>query len=91
MYMIHVRADLNELCDAYAMNNEEIEHYLDVETGAVIMWTEDDDELDDELEEAIGERYFCIPKIDSHEAYKLMVKFTETVDSSSLLRALKGR
>ncbi|GMA62925.1 UPF0158 family protein [Alicyclobacillus fastidiosus] len=99
--MIRVPADLNELCDAFAVNNEEIEHYLDIETGKVIMWMDPiatgirDEELDDELENGFGERYFHLPKIESREAYQLMVEFTEALTFSSLRdrleAALSGR
>ncbi|WAH37293.1 UPF0158 family protein [Alicyclobacillus dauci] len=94
--MLRVKADLRELCDAFSINNEEIEHYLDVETGEIIMWMDPivmgvlDEELEDELEEGFGERYFRIPKIESREAYQLMVEFTDTVTSSSLRDLLRA-
>lgn len=36
--MKRMRADFDELCAGFAVNNEEIDHYLDVETGKVIVW-----------------------------------------------------
>jgi hypothetical protein len=45
-----------------------------------------DAELDDELDEGIGEKYLCVPQIEPRAAYELMVEFAETVTSSSILR-----
>jgi Uncharacterised protein family (UPF0158) len=99
--MSKIKVNLDELCDAYAMNNEELDHYLDVETGEVILWMDPlatgvrNQELEDELDEGYGERYLRLPKIESRDAYELMVGFTETVTSSSLRNrlelALSGR
>lgn len=91
--MPKVKASLDELCDAYAMNNEEIDHYLDLETGELIVWMdpaltgERDDEFEDELED--GERYLQLPKIESTEAYRLMTQFVEVVTSSTLRNRLE--
>jgi len=94
--MSKIRINLDELCDAYAINNEELEHYLDVETGEVILWMDPiltgirNKELDDELEEGFGERYLRLPKIESRDAYELMVGYTETVTSSDLRNRLEA-
>lgn len=94
--MSKIKVNLDELCDAYAINNEELEHYLDVETGEVILWMDPlatgvrNEELEDELDEGFGERYLRLPKIESRDAYELMVWFTETVTSSSLRNRLEA-
>lgn len=94
--MSRTKVNLDELCDAYAMNNEELEHYLDVETGEVILWMDPivtgvrNEELDDDLDEGFGERYLRLPKIESREAYELMAGFTEMVTSSSLRKQLEA-
>ncbi len=88
-----IKTDLNELCDAYSINNDGIDHYLDIETGEIIVRLdpvitgESDDELDEELE--FNDRYIYVPKIDSSTAYNLMTDFTSTVASSVLREALE--
>lgn len=48
-----------------------------------------DEELDDKLDEGIGEKYLCVPKIEPRDTYELMVEFTETVTSSILRKRLE--
>ena len=55
--MLKVTVSLDELCDAYEMNREEISHYLDVNTGKILMRMDPlltgykDEELEEELED----------------------------------------
>ncbi|GMA64928.1 UPF0158 family protein [Alicyclobacillus fastidiosus] len=91
--MRSIKTDLNELCDAYSMNNDEIDHFLDVETGEIIvrldpvLTGERDEEWDEELE--FNDRYIHVPKIDSDTAYHLMTEFASTVTSKVLGEALE--
>lgn len=92
--MSRTKVNLDELCDAYAMNNEELEHYLDVQPeesycGWILTGIRNE-ELDDDLDEGFGERYLRLPKIESREAYELMAGFTEMVTSSSLRKQLEA-
>lgn len=97
--MLKIRVSLDELCDAYEMNTEEISHYLDVNTGKLLMRMDPlltgykDEELEEELEDE--ERYLELPTIESHDAYELMVEFMETVTTKKLRErldtALTGR
>ena len=70
------------------LNNEEISHYLDVNTGQVLMRMDplltgyEDEELEEELENE--QRYLELPKIESLDAYNLKVEFMETVTSTEL-------
>jgi hypothetical protein len=70
---------MDELIDAYLDNNFEHPYYLDLHTGEVIL---DMDEMytgepgidwDDEENE---DKYICIPKIDSNEAFRKMENFS---------------
>lgn len=94
--MRSLKANLDELCDAYATNSAEIEHFLDIETGKLVVRMDPlltgvrDEELDEELDEGFGEKYLRVPKIETSEAYELMVDFAETVTSSSLRNRLEA-
>lgn len=97
--MLQVSVNLDELCDAYEMNSEEITHYLDVKTGKILMRMDPllsgytDEDLEEELEDE--ERYLELPTVASRDAYELMVEFVETVTSAELQdrlnAALTGR
>ncbi|MCF8568272.1 UPF0158 family protein [Alicyclobacillus tolerans] len=97
--MLKVSVNLDELCDANEMNSDEISHYLDVNTGEILMRMDPlltgykDEDLEEELEDE--ERYLELPTIASRDAYGLMVDFVETVKSTELQdrlnTALNGR
>ncbi|WP_169787908.1 UPF0158 family protein [Alicyclobacillus ferrooxydans] len=97
--MLKVSVSLDELCDAYEMNSDEISHYLDVNTGEILMRMDPlltgykDGDLEEELEDE--ERYLELPTIASRDAYGLMVDFVEIVTSTELQdrlnTALNGR
>jgi hypothetical protein len=61
--MPEIQVSLNELCDVYATNDDEIYHYLDVETGDILMRMAPlltgyrDDGLEEALDEGLDERY----------------------------------
>ena len=98
-FMLKVSVNLDELCDANEMNSDEISHYLDVNTGEILMRMDPlltgykDEDLEEELEDE--ERYLELPTIASRDAYGLMVDFVETVPSTELQdrlnTALNGR
>nr|WP_245631873.1 UPF0158 family protein [Alicyclobacillus ferrooxydans] len=81
------------------MNSDEISHYLDANTGEILMRIDPlltgckDEDLKEELEDE--ERYLELPTIAPRDAYGLMVEFVETVTSTELQArlntALNGR
>nr|WP_306812989.1 UPF0158 family protein [Paenibacillus soyae] len=84
---------LQELVEAYDMNVDGIEHYLNVETGDVeILNTLDMDEEDERLswriEEQLDEVYYQVPHKESYEGYEDMSKFADTVDDEKLREKL---
>jgi len=92
--MKKVKIILNELINVFEENSFEIQHFLDVETGEMITLIdegisgEDDTELREEIEKGFNKRYFRIPEQDSHEGYRDMVRFTETVEDENLQEKL---
>ncbi|CAB3389524.1 UPF0158 family protein [Kyrpidia spormannii] len=95
--------NLDELCDAYADNGVERQHFLNVTTGEIVTWfdpvvygtDEYIEELEKKLDAGLGRTYLRIPQIESHEAYELMAEFADTISASTirrrLERALSGR
>lgn len=88
-----VNADMEQICYAFEDSSGDQRYYLDLETGEVIfisdfMDTEEKEELDEKIEEGFGERYISIPNADSHEGYKDMVDFIETVKDINLKEKL---
>lgn len=87
---------MDELAEAYLDHNMECWYYLDLHTGTVI--SDMNGELLDEYgidldDEENDERYLQIPKIDSHEAYHVRVKFAQYTDkdpADRLFDALNG-
>jgi hypothetical protein len=86
--------DLDEL--AFALNSDNTEHYLDLQTGQVLMFAEEgiDPELD-ELRQDDPDRLLPIDPLGSHEGFALMERFLqEVIDPSAyhvLQQALAGR
>lgn len=92
--MKKVKIILNELINVFEEDSFEIQHFLGVETGEIITLIdegisgEDDTELREEIEKGFNKRYFRIPEQDSHEEYRDMVRFTETVEDENLQEKL---
>lgn len=92
-----MRQLMEELTEAYLDNNFEHPYFLDLQTGEVVL---DLDEMytgepgidwDDEENE---DRYVDIPKIDSSEAFDVMMRFAKHTESDpelELFDALEGR
>ncbi len=82
-----LRIDIPELIAAFEMNSYEVQNYLDRETGKIILVVdetlggEEPPDLDDD-------RHILVPTVDSHEAYRDMEDFTETVTDPTLQRLL---
>ncbi len=91
---IEVPADLEELCAAFEDSSMDNRYYLDLETGEVIfisdsyMDAEEKEELDETIDEWLGERYIWIPRMSSDEGYEDMEDFIETVEDENLKEKL---
>lgn len=86
-----------ELVFAYEDNNLEHSYFLDVETGEVEFMSDCidiDDELSLTIEEAFGDKYVRVPKIESSEAFEEMVEFGESITDkttrNTILNSLEG-
>lgn len=82
------KQQFQEIVDSYDMYVEEIESFLNIETGDVVTLRtfdrdEEDEELSEVIEEGFHEIYFRIPKRESDEGYTDMVDFAETVEDKS--------
>ncbi|TFE24720.1 UPF0158 family protein [Cohnella luojiensis] len=87
---------MDELIDAYLDNDFEHPYFLDLQTGEVILDMDEiytgEPSIDWEDEEN-EDRYVDVPKIDSNEAYYVMMKFAKQTDSDpkmKLFDALEG-
>jgi len=90
------------MIDTYDFHIEEMEHFLNVQTGEVIMLstnryerTEEEEELYEMIEEDFGDIYYRIPRSYSSDGYALMCEFTMMVENEKLRtkleHALDGR
>ncbi|MBA7669319.1 hypothetical protein ES703_77449 [subsurface metagenome] len=84
--------NIDDICDAMEDHSFDINYYLNLETGEVIIKiTSDVDLFDSEAEEDIEYDLSClqsIPSIDSSEAYRNMEDFVENVKDLKVKRKL---
>jgi len=89
--ILHI--DLDELCNALDNSSFENNYYLDLETGEILFLSEFmDDEESEKLKEQIEEdfdRYEPIPRAESHEGYRDMVAFIDTIENEHLVELLE--
>jgi DNA polymerase III alpha subunit len=91
---IRVPADLQEICFIFEDSSCEHRGYLDLKTGEIIqifddiMDPDEKEELDDKVDEGLGERYIAIPNAESYEGYQDMKDFIETVKEMKLKEKL---
>lgn len=91
---IQVPADLQEICILFEDSSCEHRGYLDLKTGEIIqifddiMDPDEKEELDDKVDEGLGERYIKIPNAESYEGYQDMEDFIETVKEMKLKEKL---
>lgn len=90
----HLRVDGDDLVEALEGTGGEAEHYLDLETGAVLLKTDaglfgpdgelelDEEELDD------SDRYVFIVPLPSKDRFKVMESFVEELPDGAASRAL---
>jgi len=87
--LILTESQLQELIDTYDMHFDETEFFLNVNTGDIVMLNnfdrdEEYEELSEAIEEGFNEIYFRIPSRESHEGYRDMEDFAETVSNEQL-------
>ena len=98
--MARIRVDLDSLITARDDNSAEMQSFLDLETGEVVVWIDpncvgdiDDAPTLEELEN--NQRYRPIPHLDSRTGYTIMEEFTSELPTSRmkgrLIDALSGR
>ncbi len=80
---------LQELIDTYDMHMDGIEHFLNIDTGEIVMinsfdMEDEDEELSEAIEEGFNEIYFRIPCRESDEGYMDMEDFADTVPNEKL-------
>ncbi|THF73605.1 UPF0158 family protein [Cohnella fermenti] len=90
---------LGMIVASYDMHFDELDDFLNIETGEVVSLRmdhrdEEEEELSEIIEEGFGEVYFRVPKRESSEGYNDMEEFADTVADrrlqSALFRALSG-
>src|SRR3972149_5138853 len=91
---IKVPADLQEICFIFEDSSLEHRGYLDLKTGEIIqifddiMDADEKEELDDKVEEGLGERYITIPNAESYEGYQELKDFIDTIKEMKLKEKL---
>ncbi|MBD3920217.1 hypothetical protein H8B09_15735 [Paenibacillus sp. PR3] len=83
------KMQFKELVDTYDDNVEGMEFFLNIETGEIVMLSdygddEEQEQLNELVEEGFNITYFRVPHRDSHEGYKEMVYFTDTIKDRAL-------
>jgi hypothetical protein len=80
-----LKIDMEELKLSFEDASGRIDYYLDTETGNIEMDTEDGNFV----RQGRAKRYLRIPVGDSHEGYKDMEAFIETIEDSQIQAALE--
>jgi hypothetical protein len=82
-----LRIDLEELCSAMEDTAYEHRYYLDLETGEIIFFSDDDDSETGELKNRIYNEpdvFEAIPRIESYQAYSDMEDFIASVKDENM-------
>lgn len=87
--IMHTERQLQDLIETYDLYTDGLEHYLNIDTGEIVMVNrfdrdDEDEELSDAIEEGFNEIYFRIPCRESHEGYLDMEDFADTVTNEKL-------
>lgn len=84
----NLKIDFEELLLALeGFPSEEIENYLDTETGEIIPLHDDFDdaaELRERIDAGLGERYRSIEPLEAHESFRIMEDFAASLPESRL-------
>ncbi len=87
--------DLDEVCEDYEYSSFERSHYIDLETGDVLLVVhhsgvgEQNEKNKKRIEEEDEGRYVKVPSADSREGYRDMQDFIMTVDDEGLKEKLR--
>jgi hypothetical protein len=78
-----------DLIETYDLYTDGQEHFLNIDTGEIVMinsfdMDDEDEELSEAIEEGFNEIYFRIPCRESHEGYLDMEDFADTVTNEKL-------
>lgn len=87
--LVLTERQLKELIDTYDMHMDGIEHFLNIDTGEIVMINsfdkdDEDEALSEAIEEGFNKMYFRIPCRESHEGYMDMEDFADTVPNEKL-------
>lgn len=86
--MKKLKIDLQDLMMAFEHHSFEISHFLDLETGEILLVSEDETEKERQkiYEKIDGEsdRFAHIEPLSSHEGYRIMEDFINTVTDPQL-------
>lgn len=89
--MDKTQIDLDELVFALEWHSDETASYLDVETGQIVavsdLLGDEGGQSQDEIEENPG-RYRYIEPIDSHESYRMMARFVDSLPEGEAQKVL---
>ncbi|MCD6393542.1 MAG: hypothetical protein J7M40_08540 [Planctomycetes bacterium] len=89
--MDKTQIDLNELVFVLEWHSDETASYLDVETGQIVQVSDLFDDADERLREQIEEnpeRYRYIEPIDSHEGFRMMSRFVDSLPEGEAQKVL---
>jgi hypothetical protein len=87
MAKLTIRAD--ELVATFESQSWEMRHFLDRQTGEVlIVFTDEINEEEEEGPEAHPDRYLLIEPVDSRDIFEIMSDFVETLPESRVQREL---
>jgi hypothetical protein len=84
--------DLQMALEGFEAMGDPISHFLDTETGEILVlsgYSEDYEELSARLDEGLGDRYLRIEPMESHESFRIMEDFAESLTKSRLKTQLQ--
>jgi hypothetical protein len=93
-----VNITLDDVLESLELGSPGMTQYLNTETGGIAMISDYSDSFDengesldyDDLDKFQDEKYIALPIVDSHEGYRDMEAFIETVKDSSLRNRLEN-
>ncbi|MDI6807255.1 MAG: UPF0158 family protein [Candidatus Aenigmarchaeota archaeon] len=83
------KIDMDELIFALQTHFESLTSYLDLKTGKVLTFGEEEEELIEKIEKNVPERYVYIEPIPSSISYGWMEEFIEMVEDENLREKLE--
>ena len=91
--MKRLKIDLEDLALAFETASEDVQYFLDSETGEISLFMESGDaemrHMPEKIQADESGRYLPIPVLGTPESYREMMHFIETVDSRELREILK--